>query len=328
MDNISGFGQNDDAAKQDEDEIIDLTSEESTATDEDDEIIDLFVESDDEIIEPGTISEPFSTEDENLVDLVSAVGDAPEDDVFDMGTLTEDISDDDDGSPDLISAVEETPEEVPPDMGTFAEEVSADEEELVDLVSAVEETPETGTDAAPDFGDLEVKDIRAEDLVDLNSAVEEANESVEDSFGMGDIDEDVSDEAESSFDTEEVATTAFGAVAEDVIEDEEEIDLGAVKDDATELQSEDIGIDDETAEIDDGTDGDSFADSLGVDIEKGLETPVVPVEITTEQLEAAVENVIEKMFSEKMEKLLEEVIERTVTREIDRLKQVIMDDAD
>lgn len=49
--------------------------------------------------------------------------------------------------------------------------------------------------------------------------------------------------------------------------------------------------------------------------------------VPQEQVEAAIERVINKMFSEKIEPLIVEVIEKTVTKEIERLKGILIEDA-
>jgi len=48
--------------------------------------------------------------------------------------------------------------------------------------------------------------------------------------------------------------------------------------------------------------------------------------VSTEQLEAAVERVILKLFSEKIEKLMVDAVEKAVTREIDNLRDVLLKD--
>jgi hypothetical protein len=49
--------------------------------------------------------------------------------------------------------------------------------------------------------------------------------------------------------------------------------------------------------------------------------------VSDEQVEAALERVIKKMFYDKIDRILVEVIEKTVTREIERIKGVLLEDA-
>lgn len=56
----------------------------------------------------------------------------------------------------------------------------------------------------------------------------------------------------------------------------------------------------------------------------GGETPA----LTAERLEAAVERVVEKVYAEKIEGILVEVVERVVTRETERIKAILMGDAE
>jgi hypothetical protein len=72
-------------------------------------------------------------------------------------------------------------------------------------------------------------------------------------------------------------------------------------------------IEDEKAPSDD------LAGSLGVDLPTGTEAPF----ITPEQLDAAIERVVKKMFSDKIDALLNRVIEKEVSKEIDRMRHLL-----
>jgi hypothetical protein len=52
-----------------------------------------------------------------------------------------------------------------------------------------------------------------------------------------------------------------------------------------------------------------------------------PTVLQSEELEAALENVIRKMFAEKIDQLLNDAIEKTVSTEIARLKEQLLGDA-
>jgi len=87
---------------------------------------------------------------------------------------------------------------------------------------------------------------------------------------------------------------------------------------------------------------DDFVDSLGMEIgteddedeaepEETAAEPVdtVPAEgidISSEQMDAALERVIKNMFYDKIDSLLVEVIEKTVSKEIERLKKILAEE--
>jgi len=81
--------------------------------------------------------------------------------------------------------------------------------------------------------------------------------------------------------------------------------------------------------------GDDFTHSLGLHLEEAgasveetalQETtgPSAPT-ISTEQIEAALERIIERMLADKIEKIINEVLEKAVSREMQRLKTIFME---
>lgn len=125
-------------------------------------------------------------------------------------------------------------------------------------------------------------------------------------------------------------------------EDEEIIELtdivdqvpGERKEESIELSAESNEVIAE--ELDHRNAENDFVSSLGVEIEPEEESleefgtissqEQEPISVTAEQLEAALERVIVKMFSEKIEGILVEVIEKAVAKEIDRLKTALLED--
>lgn len=76
---------------------------------------------------------------------------------------------------------------------------------------------------------------------------------------------------------------------------------------------------------------DDFVDSLGMefDFKEDISEDFLDAEkVSDAQMEAALERVIKKMFYEKIDGILVEVIEKTVTRELERLKSVLLQDAE
>ena len=113
-----------------------------------------------------------------------------------------------------------------------------------------------------------------------------------------------------------------------------------------ELLESDLGLDEERSEkqsIDD-----DFVGSLGMELEpetdiseetfekeeqleseETQEKDLVPetVSLSSEQIDEALERVINRMYSEKIESMLAEMIEKAVTKEIERIKGTLIDDA-
>jgi hypothetical protein len=86
---------------------------------------------------------------------------------------------------------------------------------------------------------------------------------------------------------------------------------------------------------------DDFVDSLGMEIgteydeDEDEETAAEPadtsppaegIDISSEQLDTALERVIKNMFYDKIESLLVELIEKTVSKEIERLKKILTEE--
>ena len=73
----------------------------------------------------------------------------------------------------------------------------------------------------------------------------------------------------------------------------------------------------------------NLVDSMGMELDS--ETDVAEDlsgigDVSEEQIDAALERVIKKMFHEKIDRLLVEVIEKTVKKEIERLKSILLED--
>ena len=79
---------------------------------------------------------------------------------------------------------------------------------------------------------------------------------------------------------------------------------------------------------------DDFVDSMGMEIgteydedeDEAEETAAEGIDISGEQLDAALERVIKNMFYDKIDNLLVEVIEKTVSKEIERLKRLLTEE--
>ena len=94
-----------------------------------------------------------------------------------------------------------------------------------------------------------------------------------------------------------------------------------------------------TAELEEGLDDDidedddDFIDSMGMEIGEEDEEDTADVDlpedfhISPEQLDAALERVIQKMFYDRIDRVLVNVIEKRVKREINRIKTALLDEA-
>ena len=93
----------------------------------------------------------------------------------------------------------------------------------------------------------------------------------------------------------------------------------------------DEGFDDD---LDVDHEEDDFVDSMGMEIgteydedeDEAEETAAEGIDISGEQLDAALERVIKNMFYDKIDSILVEVIEKTVSKEIERLKRLLTEE--
>jgi hypothetical protein len=116
-------------------------------------------------------------------------------------------------------------------------------------------------------------------------------------------------------------------------QDDQIIELTEVVDEAsgvTDTSSDEKIIeltDIDTEAVDAEIDGVTAADAWG---EKPLAEDALPIaaSISMEQLEAALEKVIERMFAEKIEPMMFDVMERVIRGEVEKIKQVLQKDLD
>jgi hypothetical protein len=204
-----------------------------------------------------------------------------------------------------------------------SEELKGDEE-IIDLLQAVEEPIAEHPDESK--GD--------EEIIDLADAAEEISVTEDTEKSVNEVSELAEDETIIDL-TETVAETSLETedIGEPVSED---FDMSTEFDDISELDADLIN---ETADVKDESYSeavvddalkDDFTDSLGIELgseEDAKENLLDTGRVTNEQIEAALERVIKKMFYEKIDRLLVDTIEKTVAREIERLKKALLDDA-
>ena len=69
-----------------------------------------------------------------------------------------------------------------------------------------------------------------------------------------------------------------------------------------------------------------FVDTLGVDLESGIDPPPPPA-VSPEMVEEAIERVVKEMLSEKIDTLLRKIIEKEVSKEVERIKNLLLNEA-
>ncbi len=202
------------------------------------------------------------------------------------------------------------------------------------------------TEPAEDEGIIELKDEvdggpeDDDDILDLLDAVEEL--SIEDpkDIVLAETEEPGEDDEVLVLTDEIIEPSQDDDEIIDLMETVEEISLetealSPKSDDILDLDSDlfeetidfDEELDQETAP--DPSAKDDFADSLGIEIETEEDIPEVSLKgdrVSDEQIAAALEGVIKKMFYEKIDGILVEVIEKTVKNEIERLKNILLEE--
>lgn len=172
---------------------------------------------------------------------------------------------------------------------------SVEDEEIIELIEVVENPP--------------VKDERVTEPAEEIKVESEDDEEI---IKLVDLINDVSGQAEKK---SELTADALG------------MNLNLERD-----ISEDLSDTDQ--------EGEKTLEELGITLEpegEAIEFEPVEADLVEEsqaltsvpqvQVEAAIERVINKMFSEKIEPLIVEVIEKTFTKEIERLKGILIEDA-
>jgi hypothetical protein len=136
---------------------------------------------------------------------------------------------------------------------------------------------------------------------------------------------DLTDEVRDESANAEESTASDEAVAEPLAEDETDFDADPL---AATVELEDA-LEDDLGFQDD--EEDDFVGSMGMEIDDDEEDEEASdsggIDVADEQLDAALERVIRKMFYDKIDRILVEVVEKTVTREIERLKRTLLEDA-
>jgi hypothetical protein len=198
------------------------------------------------------------------------------------------------------------------------------------------------TEPAEDEGIIELKDgiEDDDDILDLLDAVEELSIEDQKEIVLGETEEPVEDDEILELTDEVIEPSHDDEAIIDLMDTVEEISIEteapiAKSDDIPDLESD---LFEETIDVDEELDHeaapdlslkDDFADSLGIEVKTGEDIPEVSLKgdrVSDEQVEAALERVVKKMFYEKIDGILVEVIEKTVKTEIERLKSIMLEE--
>ena len=287
-----------------------------------------------EPIEPDKKDETAeSTEDEPIIDLKDEMAvDPADDEPIDLTEVAEEspaeYRDEAVEAGTDATAADESP--------TMPEEALKGDEEIIDLLQAVEEPIakdpdetvfEDATEPTENQAPIALEEETADAAEEITLTMDA--ESVVDDVSVPAEDEAVIDLTDSAGET----TLETEDIGEPISED---FDTAAEFDDISEIDND--LIQEATGAMDESNSEtivhdalkDDFSDSLGIELdseEDAKENLPGTDKVTNEQVEAALERVIKKMFYEKIDRLLVDTIEKTVTREIERLKKALLDDA-
>jgi len=196
-----------------------------------------------------------------------------------------------------------------------------DDDEILDLLDAVEELPIESEEVLELADEIIEPSQNDEEIIDLMDTVEEISiepdedeEIIELIAESGDTPEEIEEIGESVFTTGDPSPES-----DDIPGLESDLFEGTI--DFDEEFDQEVSMDPSLK--------DDFADSLGIELETGEDIPEGSLEagrVSDEQIAAALERVIKKMFYEKIDGILVEVIEKTVKREIERLKNILLEE--
>jgi hypothetical protein len=228
-------------------------------------------------------------EDEEIIELKEEIESGPEDD--------DDIL-------DLLDAVEELPIEDQEEIVPTETEESVEDEEIFELTDEIIDTSQN---------DEEIIDLM-DTVAEISIEPDEDEEIIELIPESGDTPTEIKEIGESIFTTDDPSPESddIPGLESDLFEEPIDFD---------EKLDKEVSMDPSLK--------DDFADSLGIELETGEDIPEGSLEagrISDEQIEAALERVIKKMFYKKIDGILVEVIEKTVKKEIERLKNILLEE--
>jgi len=207
----------------------------------------------------------------------------------------------DNNDPDKkIEGAESTENQEIIDLEGEITDIFQDDEEIIDLLDVIDEP---GLEDEKEDVVAKETESEEEEIITLPEAMSDPPEEIEEIGEPIHITVDTSQEAED-------ITHLEGDLLEETNDFDDEL-------------GKEIAFDQDLS--------DDFVDSLGMefDFKEDISEDFLDAEkVSDAQMEAALERVIKKMFYEKIDGILVEVIEKTVTRELERLKSVLLQDAE
>ena len=186
----------------------------------------------------------------------------------------------------------------------------ADDEEIIELKDEIEDGPEDDDDILDLLDTVEELPVEDQDdeILELTDEIIEPSEDDDEIIDLMDTVQEISLEPEALSSKSDDIPDLDSDLFEETIDFDEELDQETAPDPSAK---------------------DDFTDSLGIELETREDIPEVSLKtdrVSDEQIAAALEGVIKKMFYEKIDGILVEVIEKTVRNEIERLKNILLDE--
>jgi hypothetical protein len=262
--------------------------------------------------------------DEEIIDLSQVVEGGDDDDIINLDNILEQPEQASDETDEVVIPLVDTiPTE---ETATLAEDIEDDVIDLEDVAATLEanlaeaeaEIPELPADEAAAEPDDEILD-----LLDVNTLDTPREEVLQPPSTVDEKEAALSeDPGDDIIDLEDVAAT----LKVDLPEPETEIPQLRSDEEAPVTKADEGGIDLVDLAITD--EEEPAADILSAPV-LPLATPISePVPLTEQQVEDALERVIEKIYGEKIEQLMIQSIEKTVKREIEKYKKALLEDSD
>lgn len=216
-----------------------------------------------------------------------------------------------------------------PDKEIEKTESTEDDDQIIDLVDVVETEDDDQIIDLVDAVEMEDND----QIINLEDDAVEIYQKDDSESIVGGVSEPVENETiidlvESIGDTPE-EIEEIGEPILETVEDSQDIDDTPEFEDNLIVEAVDFDDKFETVSLVPEALKDDFADSLGVELDSNEDISKNTLEadnVSDEQVEAALERVIKKLFYEKIDRLLVETIEKTVAKEIERLKRALLED--
>lgn len=216
-----------------------------------------------------------------------------------------------------------------PDKEIEKTESTEDDDQIIDLVDVVETEDDDQIIDLVDAVEMEDND----QIINLEDDAVEIYQKDDSESIVGGVSEPVENETiidlvESIGDTPE-EIEEIGEPILETVEDSQDIDNTPEFEDNLIVEAVDFDDKFETVSLVPEALKDDFADSLGVELDSNEDISKNTLEadnVSDEQVEAALERVIKKLFYEKIDRLLVETIEKTVAKEIERLKRALLED--